>query len=221
MSRPLIAFASIVLACLVAMPAVAADRGWHLRVFAAGFDPDLDVLVPAENPDVVRVIADSDLGFGASLEYRFSDLLGVELGLMQADPEIELGADVPGYGHLSLTDSMSTQVITLDLDVHLTPGSEWFDVTVGGGIANVGYGNLHYIDPDGDPLDIDVDDDLTYSVKAGLDIALGSGSRWAATGSVRYLWSDLEVTQRQEIDGGSETFDFDMFHFTVGIAYTF
>jgi opacity protein-like surface antigen len=221
MKRHVICVAVIALCGFVTIPAAAADQGWHLRVFAAGFDPDLDVNVPAENPDLVRVTADSDLGFGASLEYRFSDLLGVELGLMQASPEIELSADIPGYGHLSLTDSMSTQVITLDLDVHLTPSSEYFDVYLGAGIANVGYSDLHYVDPDGDPLDLAVSDDFTYSAKAGLDIALGRSSSWAAFGGLRYVWSDIEVRQTDEPNGGTETFDFNLFHFTVGIAYTF
>ena len=76
--------------CLATVPAQGADPGWNLRVFAAGFDPDLDVVVPAQNPDEVRVKADSDLGYGASLEYQFSHLLGVELGFFQASPAIML-----------------------------------------------------------------------------------------------------------------------------------
>jgi hypothetical protein len=108
MKRPLVLAAIIALGSSVTLPAVAADSGWHLRVVAAGFEPDLDVLVPAENPDMVRVAADSDLGFGASLEHQLSDLLGLELGMMRASSTIELSADIPGYGHLFLTDSMST-----------------------------------------------------------------------------------------------------------------
>ena len=102
-------FGVIVLLCIAATPAQAADPGWRVRVFAAGFDPDLDVVGPAENPDEVRVTADSDLGFGASLEYQFSSLLGVELGIMQASPEIKLTAeDIPGYGDIHLTDEERT-----------------------------------------------------------------------------------------------------------------
>ena len=65
MRRSLIIVAVIYLCGSLAVPAWAAGKGWHLRVFAAGFDPDLDVIVPAENPDEVRVTADSDLGIGA------------------------------------------------------------------------------------------------------------------------------------------------------------
>ena len=186
-------------------------------MFAAGFDPDLDLMVPAENPEEVRVTAESDLGFGASLEYQFSNLLGVELGYMQASPDIVLTAeDVPGYGDLSLTDSMSTSALTLDLNFHLTPGSPYFDFYLGAGLANMGYGDLHYVDPEGDPLDLEVGNDLGYSAKAGLGISLGKNSNWSAFGGLRYIWTDLEITQEEVA-----TFDFDTFSFSVGIAYSF
>jgi len=216
MKRSVVFLGVLALCGFLAAPAAAADKRWHLRVFAAGFDPDLDVMVPAENPELVRVTADSDLGFGAGVEYQFSDLFGLELGYMQASPTVELSAEVPGYGHLSLTDSMSTRVITLDLDFHLTPNSPIFDFYLGGGVASMGYGNLHYVDPDGDPLDLMIGDDLGYSAKAGLGIALGNNSKWAAFGGLRYIWTDLEVTQEE-----AATFDFNTFSFTVGLAYSF
>lgn len=217
MKRALIFLAVITICGFSAAPAAAADSGWHLRVFAAGFDPDLDVMVPAENPEMIRVTADSDLGFGASLEYQFNKLLGLELGYFQASPQIVLSAeDIPGYGDISLEDSMSTRAITLDLYFHLTPNSQYFDFYLGAGIASMGYGDLSYAEPDGDTLDLSVSNDLGYSAKAGLDIALGRNSNWAAFGGLRYIWTDLEVTQED-----TATFDFDTFSFTVGIAYSF
>jgi opacity protein-like surface antigen len=213
----MIILAVITLCGSFATTAEAADSGWHLRIFAAGFDPNLDVMVPAENPDMVRVTSDSDLGFGVSLEFQFSRLLGLELGYMQASPTITLSADdIPGYGDISLHDSMSTRSITLDLYFHLTPNSQFFDFYLGAGIASMGYGDLSYAEPDEDILDLSVSNDLGYSAKAGLDIALGENSNWAAVGGLRYIWTDLEVTQED-----AATFDFDTFSFTVGIAYSF
>ena len=211
----------LVVCGFAAVPAAASEPGWTIRVFAAGFDPDLDVMVPSENPDEIRVTADSDLGFGASLEYQFNDLLGLELGYMLASPAIELSADIPGYGHLSLSDPMSTGTTTLDLNFHLTPASEYFDFYLGAGIAYMSYGDLHYIDPDGDPLDIQTDNDLGYTAKAGLGISLGKNSNWAAVGGLRYIWTDLEAAEVQDPEDGSTTFDFDTFSFTVGISYSF
>lgn len=217
MKQTLSVFGLIFLLCLATVPAQAADPGWNLRVFAAGFDPDLDVVVPAQNPDEVRVKAESDLGYGASLEYQFSHLLGVELGFFQASPAIELIAeDIPGYGDIVLTDTMSTTAITLDVNFHLTPSSPYFDVYLGAGLANMGYGNLRYLEPDGDTLDLDVGNDLGFSAKAGVGISLGKNSNWSAFGSLRYIWSDLDVTQEE-----TATFDFNILNFNVGVGYRF
>lgn len=217
MKRTLILLAVVVTVGTIATPAAAADSGWHLRVFAAGFDPDLNVTVPAENPEFIDVTAESDLGFGASLEYQFSGLLGLELGVMKASPAIVLSADdVPGYGDIILTDSMSTTAIMLDLNFHLTPKSEYFDFYLGAGIASMGYSDLHYAEPDEDTLTLEVGNDLGYSAKAGLGISLGKNSNWAAFGGLRYIWTDLEVTQEN-----AATFDFNTFSFSVGIAYSF
>jgi hypothetical protein len=50
---------------------------------------------------------------------------------------------------------------------------------------------------------------------------LGRTSGWSATGGVRYVWSEIEVAEEGDPTGTSETFDFDLFHFTVGVAYSF
>ena len=204
MKRAVVFFAVAGMMGLLATPAAAADSGWNLRIFAAGHDTDLDVTVPAENPEFIDVSSDSDLGFGASIEYQFSGLLGLELG------------NIPGYGDIVLSDSMSTTAISLDLNFHLTPNSEYFDFYLGGGIASMGYGDLHYTEPDGDSLDLDVSDDLGFSAKAGIGISLGKNSNWAAFGALRYIWTDLEVTQEN-----AATFDFNTFSFSVGIAVSF
>ncbi len=207
----------ILVLCVAAVPAEASDPGWTVRVFAAGFDPDLDVVVPAENPDEVRVTADSDQGFGASVEYQFTTLFGLELGFLTASPAIVLSAEnIPGFGDISLSDSLSTTATTLDLNFHLTPASEYFDFYLGAGLTYLSYGDLSYAEPDGDTLNLATGNDLGYSVKAGLGISLGKNSNWAAIGGLRYIWADLEATQEE-----TATFDFDTFSFSVGIAYSF
>jgi outer membrane protein W len=221
MKRTLAVLGSVLLCGLLSIPASAGEPGWHLRAFAAGLDPSLDETVPAENPDEVQVIGQSDLGFGASLEYQFNNRFGLELAAIWGSPEVELRADIPGYGQLLLTDAMSTRLIIVDFDVHLTPNSPSFDFYLGAGVANVAYGNLHYVDPDGDPLDLSVKGDVSWTVKAGLDIALGKESRWAAVGGIRYVDTDIEVTNVDEVAGGVATLAYDIFSFSVGIAYRF
>jgi hypothetical protein len=176
--------------------------------------------IPAGDPEEIRVTASSDFGFRASLEYQFTERLGLELGAFSASPEIELSADIPGYGHLSLTDSMSTRVITFDFDVHLTPKSPSIDFYLGAGLANMGFSNLHYIDPDGDPLDLGAGNELTWTLKASLDIAFGD-SKWGVTGGIRFIDADLEAWNEDDIPGLTATFGFDTITATIGVAYNF
>jgi hypothetical protein len=218
MKKALTLTAACLVAVAMASPAAAVERPWHLRIFAAGFDGDLNETLPAENPDEVDVTSESALGFGASIEYQLSNFLGLEFGAFAASPDVVLSADVPGYGELALTDSMSTTALTLDANVHLIPSSDFFDLYVGAGLVNLGYGDLNYVDPEGDPLDVSVSSDFTYSVKAGLGIALGRDSRWEAFGGLRYIWSDLEFSQPDVPDSGTASVDFNIFSFTVGIA---
>lgn len=221
MRRTLVFLGIIAMCSMLAAPAWAGDRSWSIRVFAAGIDPNLDEVVPSENPDEVRVIGQSDLGFGASLEYQFNDRLGLELGAVWASPDVELSAEVPGYGHLSLSDSMSTRVITLDLDVHLTPNSRAFNVFLGAGLASVNFDDLHYVDPEGDSLNISTNGEITWSVKAGVDITLGTDSRWAAFGGIRYIDSDIELANVDVAEGNKVTLPYQIISFSVGIAYRF
>jgi hypothetical protein len=178
------------------VPVEAADTGWRLRFFAAGFDPDLDTTVTNSDGDDIRVTADTDLGYGVSLEYRFSDLVGLELGVSAGDPDVELSAEVPPFGDVLLSDSLSTRVVTLDVDFHLTPGSPSLDFYLGAGIADVSYGDLHYVGPDDEPLDLRISGDYTWSAKVGLDIALGGNGKWGAGPAQRLRYLCLRHLQR-------------------------
>jgi len=221
MKRALIFSAVIALCGSMATPAQAADTGWHLRVFAAGFDPSLDETVPAENPEFVEVTGGSDLGFGLSLEYQFSNRWGLEAGFMKASPNVDISGEVPGYGELILSDSMEIIALIFDVDFHLTPGSEVFDVYIGAGIVRMSYHDLFYEMPIGDDsLGIQVDNETTWSAKAGLGIALG-GSAWSAIGGIRYIDSSLVVSNTEDSPSDTETFDYGMINFTVGISYSF
>jgi outer membrane protein W len=205
----------------MAAPATATERGWHLRIFAAGFDPSLDETVPAENPEEVRITGDSDLGFGTSLEYQFSPHWGVEAGMMKGEPEVKIRGDVPDYGELVLSDTMSTVGLTLDVNFHLTPASTVFDFYVGAGFVRMSYNDLFYeIEEVNDSLGVRVGNDAAWTAKAGLDIALG-GSAWSAIGGLRYVDSKLVVSNTDDGPSETESFDFGLYNFTVGIAYRF
>ncbi len=213
----------ILAVCLaVSAPASAADKGWNLRVFAAGIDPDFNAMTYSGNGDPIHITGESDLGFGASLEYQFTPLFGVEFGGFTGSPEIKLVVDIPGYGPLFLADDMSTRILTLDLNFHLTPSSTYFDVYLGGGLTSLSFGDLHYEVPEvGEELDIVTENDLTWSAKANVAIALGKNSKWSAFGGVRYIWATLEAADAEDPTHSTETFDFNTLSASVGIQYHF
>jgi opacity protein-like surface antigen len=211
------------LICLLATHASAADPGWRLRMFAAGVFPDTDETILNPEGEEIHVTAGSAFGGGAGLEYQFTRHLGGELGVVVGSPKVELGADIPGIGSISVSDAMTTVVVTADLLVHLTPASPTIDFYVGAGIARVSYGDLNYDVPVGEPetLDATVAADLTWSARAGIELAFGEDSGWAATAGVRYIPSELEAWQVGTPADATATFDFNMLNVTAGLVYRF
>ena len=221
MKKTLVMLAATIFLCSPAAPIDAAESGWKLRVFIAGIDPDLSETVVNDDGDDIRVTGDSALGMGVSLEYQFSNRLGVDLGIMSGAPNVKLSADIPEFGQVSFKDSMSTTIVNLDLLVHLTPSSPTLDFYVGAGAAKASYGDLNYNVLDVDNLELRVDDDLTWSARAGIDISFGSDSKWAAFGGLRYMPSQIKVWEPDDGPNDSETFDYNIFNFNVGLALRF
>ncbi len=222
MKRTLILLGIFAVCLALSPPAGAAEKGWHLRVFAAGFDPSLNETQQNDDGDDIRVTSSTDLGFGGSLEYQFSNLLGLEVGYMAGTPEMELSADVPGYGELAVAAPMSTSVITIEMDFHLTPKSPTIDFYLGAGLAMMSYGNVHFDLGDlDDTLDLRILDDSTWAAKAGIDISFGKNSAWGATGVIRYIDAKLEVNNLEGSPTDFATFDFGLTNFTVGIVFSF
>lgn len=221
MRRALVLLSVSALCGALAAPASAADERWHLRVFAAGFDPDISETIVNDGGNDIHIGGESDLGFGAGLEYRFTDRFGIELGIMEGAPEVNLRTDVPGFGRIAVSDAMDTVVVSGDFLVHLTPASPTLDLYLGAGIANVSYGDLRYEVADLDSFAVRVDDDFTWSVRAGVDIAFGQDSHWAAVGGLRYISTDVDLRQTDPPAGETVSVGADLFNFTVGLAYSF
>ena len=206
--------------CFLTGPVDAADGSWRLRAFAAGFDPDTRETIMNPEGQEIQVVGKSALGAGVGLEYRFTRHVGVDVGVMAGAPKIELSQDLPIIGPVSLSDSMTTVVGTADLLVHLTPGRS-IDLYVGAGLAGIRYGDLSYSLMDLGSFDVSVDNDVTWSARAGIDIALGADSGWSAVGGVRYIQSTIDLWQIGTPADATASFDFNIFSFTVGVGYRF
>jgi len=215
---------SLGLALLLGLPAAPADAGetgWRLRGFGALLNPDTSETIVNDDGENILISADRAFGGGATVEYQFHRYLGVDAGIMGASPEVTLDADVAELGVLSLSDNLTTIVITGDVLVHLIPGSPIVDLYVGAGIASVAPGGLSYDILGIERINVEGEDYVTWSARAGLDLAFGADSHWAASLGVRYIPGDLELRQLGLPADDTVKVDFNIFSFTVGVAYRF
>lgn len=216
-------FGLALLVGLASAPAGAGETGWRVRGFGALLDPDTSETLVNGDGDDILIGADRRIGGGGSVEYQFHRFGGFEAGFMSAAPEITLSADLPEIGALSLSDSLTLVVFTGDALVHVTPGSPMLDLYVGAGVAVVAPGDLSYDVLGIERLNVDAASYVTWSARAGLDIALGADSPWSVSLGARYIPGDVEFRQLG-VPAGVDATDkvgFNIWSFTAGVAYRF
>lgn len=207
---------------LAAVPADAGEPGLRVRGFGALLAPDTSETEVNDDGENILIEAGRSFGGGAEVEYQFHRFLGLAAGFQVASPEMSLNADVPGLGAISVADSMTTGVLTGDVLVHLTPGSPIVDLYLGAGIAGVNPGDLSYDILGIQRISVRGENYVTWSARAGLDLALGRDSRWAASLGVRYIPGDLEIRQLGlPAADATVKVGFNILSFTAGVAYRF
>lgn len=236
-ARTVLAAAAVLPLSLIAAAAPAAAQswsssGWTIRGAGVWVDPDFSFR-DVNGGAVITLEADDAIGLGASAEYRFNDRFGLELGLLWAEPEVELQIEGLDFGPFPfplpiplppLPDSFVARgdlrftPLTAGLNYHLTP-LQRVDVYFGPRIAYALYGDLELAatlfgvsSTDGIPTD----DELGYGAGIGVDVEFGDG-RWALHAAADRL--DLDLTLGE--GGGSASFDFDPTMVRAGLAYTF
>jgi len=212
------------------VPSSASANGkWHLRAFGVWVDPELDFRTTNDDGDDIRAGTDSTFGLGISGEYRFSQRFGVELGIFRVNPNVNLHYQ---FNLLPLSfetsDDLAMTPIGLGLNIHLLPPDKRVDLYVAPLFAYVRYSDLSFevsetLEVAGmpilieDTLEVSVDNDVAYGAALGIDVPI-SFSPWAISGTVRYLWTDLDVT---EPEGDRETMGYNTLVATLGIRYSF
>lgn len=210
------------------LPAAAGDGQWHLRVHAAWVRPDLSWQMSPEPGTVVRVDADDAWGLGISGEYQVSELLGIDLGIMRAVPDVDLHVEDSSLGaSISASDGLTMTPLSLGLNFHLTP-KQRFDLYIAPYLAYVLYSDVEWrvketLIIDGVPVELEdairfaVSNDLAYGAVLGADIPIGP-KRWYFSGSLRYMVTELDGT---DDEGDREILDLDPFIVSVGVRYSF
>lgn len=214
-------FAVLFVSTLWTPPADAAsqDDGWNLRVSGVWVDPDVDFDETDSSGDRVVADADSELGFGVALERRFSPRLGLEFGVLNAEPDVSLQADLAGLPRLTASDSVGMTAITVGLNVHLTPGKA-VDLYIGPLLGYVFFDDVGFrAQIAGEVLaqDFSTSDDFGLGAQIGADIPLGD-SAWAINLAAKFLDATLEVTDE---DGEETDLGFDPLILSFGFGYRF
>lgn len=128
----------------------------------------------------VTIEADDAFGAQVAWEFLFTPSFGLEIAAATSEHDVEgrLGNVSVDVGELRVTP------VTASLLYHFTPGAT-ADFYVGGGAAYVNYGDVK-----GDLGTVEVDDDFTFTLQAGVDVSLGGA--WGLTGGVKYIDTEAE-----------------------------
>jgi outer membrane protein W len=217
MKRSGIVCATLVVASLLAPAAFAgAEKGdWVLRFGAQIVDPSGEydtretysedsVLLPdfslgtVESEQSIRFSGESGIGYFASLEYRWTDLVGIEVAVSEESADLSgfvrleqsgvntLGVRVFEDGSTRVFDgSVDVRPVSLGLNVHHDFG--FMELTLG---ALASYTLFDGFTLNG--VDYEIDDDFGWGWQVGLDFPLGE-SKWFVAFSVRYIKVTADV----------------------------
>ncbi len=214
-------FSSLILSMALLAPTAAAgaqDEGWHFRFGGVWVDPDVNFTDVDSDGDRVAVGASGEIGFSLALERRFNRRLGVELGVLWAEPDLNLDVEVAGVP-VRVSDVVGFTAITAGLNIHLTPDKP-VDLYVAPLLVYTSYGDLRFVfQAGGQTLEASFrsDDDYAFGAQVGADVAFGE-SPWSLALAARYLDTSLSVVDE---DGVFTELNFDPLILSVGFGYRF
>lgn len=177
----------LALALLGAAP-VLGQAGQRLRLQGLYVDPTADL-----TEDFLTIEAEAAFGARVAWELLFTERIGLEVGL--GTSEHDLAASI---GEFDL-EVGSTRIVplTASLLVHLTPASG-ADLYFGGGLAHVRYGDLEIRVPDEPVERLEIEDDTTWQVQVGVDVAVGPA--WGVDFGLQYVATDAVIDAGDESD---------------------
>ena len=184
-----------------------AARGWVLRISPTWLESDLDdeISVGSEGETFYGVGAE-DLGLGIAAEYRFSPLLGLEIGVLTTSN----GVGVRVRDGVVVASGTSTYyALTVGPDFHLTPNHPT-DLYAGPFLALTSHSDVGFhrqyagvgIGSDG----------WGWGAVLGVDVPIGERG-WLFCANARYLDSSLDAT-----NGHGDSFDLDFGPIAVGVG---
>ena len=206
---------SFLVCALCPITAGAGDGPWEVRVFGLSMNPTGDTVVVPDTDERIPFNAGNGYGFGIDLEYRASHRLGIDVGVLTAQPVIDVLIDEVGV--ISASAKPRITPIYAGLNVHLIPDGP-IDLYIGPVLAYVVFSSFDLVvDPWFLTEGFVTENDFGIGVNLGLDIRLGEGG-WLITAAFKYLDSILVASPPDESIGRT---DIDPMIFSVGVGYRF
>lgn len=208
----------VALALALTPLATAGENDWQLRFGFVSSSPDASAAEVAATGESFQINTDVGIGAGASLEYRVSRRLGVDLGIFSVAPNIgtSIAIGPSGKSLVEISAGVTMTPVTAGLNVHLIPDGV-VDVYVGPLVGYVMYSDFTMNVGPGVSETFRASNDFAWGANLGADIRFGT-SRWSANAALKYLDSTFEASPQS---GGSGSADFDSTSFSLGVGYRF
>ncbi len=132
------------------------------------------------------VEASNELGWAFGFEWRWGQLLGLEMDYINSTQDIDLGGTtVAEVDFAPVSASLNIHLInTKVIDLYVAPTASyifWGDIEITGSASNLNINN-----------NIDADPEFAWGAQVGLDIGLGEN--FVIMGGIRWLSADLSPT---------------------------
>lgn len=214
---PTIVLAIMTLAALSSFPAVAQTNEapqWQLKTSLVLVDTNTPFSIDKPSGGEVYAGGNAELGVSIAVEYRLSDLVGLELGVAYAkSPDID---DNTNGNNDEIGEGPSFMPILAGVNFHLVDSNS-FDVYIGPRVAFVNFGDFD-LNIDGQNTAFDVADEFAWGATAGLNYRFGE-SRWSIVVEATYLDVDMEITNTNTNEVSVNSFDPLMVN--LGASYRF
>ena len=212
-----VALLIIVLGPTSSLPVAAAEppeTHWTVRLYGAGLFPAGSDVEEAP-PSGATFGVSSGTGFGLELAYRFTPRLSVEGSYLVGDYDADLTLET-GVGRITDRENITSETISVAANYHFTPDRRT-DVFTGIVVAMSTFDGVVFLTEQGLREKRPFDDDVGFGLLVGVDIPLGSESRWTVNATVRYL---LVIMEAESASGGRD-FDLHPIIPSIGIGYRF
>ena len=207
----------MVIAAFHSFPRVAQAQGtskWTLKAGLALVDTSAPFVIDKPSGGQVHAGGNAELGLNVALQYRWSDLVSLELATVYArSPGV---SDKTNGSNDQIGEGPGFFPLMAGANLHLVDTAD-LQLYAGPRVALVQFGDFD-LNIDGVTTAFDGNDEFAWGVSAGVNYRLGDG-RWSLLAEVTVLEVDMTVNER--LGGNRFTSGFDPLLVNLGVTYSF